>query len=118
MNNIEEDFKYVMELVLSWKKSTKDYKDGLNRLETMLTLIREEISKIGLHPKELESQAIELKDKYKGDILPTLSYLSQFMPVCSNTQADYLKGVLWWVLTAQEYLERNIGIAKRLRERE
>ena len=116
INNPMEDFEYVMELVLSWEKSADDYKDGLSRLRAMLESVREEINKIGLDPKKLEIQAIELKDKHKGDILPPLTYLSQFTPVYSDMKADYLKGVLWWVLTAQEYLERNIGIAKRLKE--
>jgi hypothetical protein len=116
MNNPMEDFQYIMELVLSYKKSTDDYNDGLSRLRGMLEWVREEIKKIGLDPQKLEVQAIELKDKNKGDILPCLQYLSQFTPVYEDTKADYLKGVLWWIFTGQEYLERNIKIAKRLKE--
>ena len=116
-DNPIEDYQYVMELVLSYEKSTDEYKDGLSRLRVMSELVREEINKIGLNPKKLEIQAIELKDKHKGDILPVLAYLSQFTPVYEDMKANYLKGVLWWIFTAQEYLERNIKIAKRLKER-
>ena len=111
------DFQYVMKVFKDWRQPVENFQEAISRLEATIGWVYEEAKKINLDPSTLEIEAKKLKEEYRGDILPALNYLSQFTPVHSDTKPDYLKGVLWWALTAKEYCERNMKVSAELRKR-
>ena len=112
----EYDFKYVMDVFNDPRRPPEEFQEALNRLGETINWVREEAEKNGINFDTVKAEAEELRKKHGGDIFPSLNYLGQFTPVYHNTVRDYLKGVVWWALTAEEYCKRNMEVSKILRE--